>query len=387
MSNSKIFNIFILAGPILFAGLDSSLFGASWYLLGIVGFFYMLQDKRNIGTQGYTWILACTPFLLIQFAYLLGYNLPIGRAEFLEVALGGLCIISFLNATKIPRESLVLPFLFSGVFFLSNAIIDVSLLGYVRAGHDFNPINFGIGAGSIALLAWSATETNGQNSKITNVFFLCALLAAIAMIMSDSRGPILSFIFCSLVIFYFTSRANKQNLTPTKINRKLGFHLTIVVLIIIGLYEATLRTLSAENSYLDLSTTIRLGLFNFGVEYLLQHPIVGVGPDQSGALLKTLTEPLSNYNHLHNTMITVAVEHGIMGVIALLWFLGFLIYRTTVKSNHHSAVFYLNVLLIFFILSSMTQDILSHSYTRKIATLTIILSWLLIGGKNCSAKK
>jgi O-antigen ligase len=77
------------------------------------------------------------------------------------------------------------------------------------------------------------------------------------------------------------------------------------------------------------SNQFRIVCWRTGLEMILTHPLLGVGPEQVKAQFQRFVPPdiprplpTGWYGHLHNIYIHYAAERGIPTMLALLWLLG-----------------------------------------------------------------
>ena len=72
----------------------------------------------------------------------------------------------------------------------------------------------------------------------------------------------------------------------------------------------------------DVTMQQRLSLWQGGLEIFLDHPLFGVGPDnleENYLLYNDPPETPRGFTHLHNNVVQIAAESGVVGLLTWLW--------------------------------------------------------------------
>ncbi|MBU3725063.1 MAG: O-antigen ligase family protein [Burkholderiaceae bacterium] len=383
------------------------LFGIAWHLLVLICLVLTIQAwlnraktslafKENALTQQRDqsalkiWLIAFGPLTAVSALSLIVWNLPIGRAEIFAPFIGGLALILGLTLSKLNRSTLLVGASLASWAGFAITIYEYGVANISRTGDEFVSINFGIVCGSMALLLMflknadgNPAQTTGSDNKAINflknpwMINASLLAAAIGLLGSGSRGPIISFMLCAVVAAVFRRRFFPLRSANTKTAAWVcaaGFFFVIGAGWI--LYTRFIGDIAAGK---DSSAGIRWQLIQIALEEIAKSPWIGIGADQAGKLLKSFPMPIAEFNHIHMTLLNLGLELGVVGALCWLWAFGVLAWvfspwRTVTTAAVSAAGFFVCAHLLA---SSMTQDILSHSYSRNFLALIIALLLLL----------
>ncbi len=142
-----------------------------------------------------------------------------------------------------------------------------------------------------------------------------------AFVRTGSRG---GFIALIAVIVFIVLRYSAISL-----GRRLSAAV-LVTLILLGTasnrYWEQMTTIASDDDYNRTEETGRLQIWGRGIGYMLQHPLLGVGPGNFQTAEGTLS-PLAErqqfgvgvrWNAAHNTYIQVGAETGVIGLLLIL---------------------------------------------------------------------
>jgi putative inorganic carbon (HCO3(-)) transporter len=106
------------------------------------------------------------------------------------------------------------------------------------------------------------------------------------------------------------------------------------ILLLMNPFDVRERALSIFHPHGDMDSNAHRGVTQrVGWEMIKAHPWVGVGPQQVGLQFENYVPadiprplPTGYYGHLHNIYIQYAAERGIPTMLALMWFLGLVLF-------------------------------------------------------------
>ena len=370
-----------------------NLFGAAWVILILVCLARVITawgEGPLSGTGGEAlqlWGLAFGPLFLLSAASVWSLGLGVGRIEVLEILAGGAVLalgLSRFKSAAHPRFQFVsLAFhqsmvsrgaLIALIAGLLLALYELLIAGERRAGMVFQPINFGVGCGVALLLALFLAE------KRNGLFMLGFAAGAIALLLSGSRGPILFFVISAVLGFWLGRQTDGKRLAspPHDANRHtkawvgagllVGF---IAIGMLVAWYRLRMEAATGEPS----SHGIRWELIRLSLIQIAENPWMGVGADQAGKFFSQFPPPIGTLNHAHVTVLNLALELGLLGAAAWAWAFGVLAwFFYQQKSRVTQGIWQAGLAItVFLFLCSMTQDIMSHAYTRKLIALALVM--------------
>jgi len=198
----------------------------------------------------------------------------------------------------------------------------------------------------------------------------------------SSRSGVLGFVLVHLLFVAFflfeMSRSGKKIFTGKRIMVAVG-----LVAILIG----SVSVLPTSKSIMELqnqglSSKSRVGFLKIGVDYLAEYPIMGAGLGAAECILEVVqpkTYEKGNARHFHNEYLQVAVELGIIGVIALAFFLWFvagkLMPGLTSSSFEKRSFFYALVSILIFL-----ALLCNISFPLRITSIRVLVILLVFIG-------
>lgn len=308
-------------------------------------------------------------------------------------------LIPLLNAAKINYRYLLAAFLFSSGLLLYVAGYDKFILGYDRAGNDINPIQFGAIAIAIASAALAFTAIFTQKPlrhKFYAILLLCVAAGGFfAGILSQSRGSIIAIPISILLIAILYFRL--LNLNKTKAALAIG---TCLILGSASIYNSPImerfqESISNAISFYEgtatkSSTGIRLGEWKIALKAGSESPILGMGHQNFVEYKKQQVEfgsaskELLQYENSHSTYANTFPRRGLIGLSAVILFLGFPIYFgiQAWRREPQNIAPYAVGLTVFgsvFFISNITQEVIFLNtgiimYTGLLVILTSLLS-------------
>jgi len=327
---------------------------------------HYFRDCRDVAS---VWILAFGPLLVLSFGSAIAFDLKFSRIEVLEVFAGGLIISFGLIRFRPKMEWLVKAAIAGSLIALAVAAFDLLALQTHRAGLAFHPINYGIAVGALCLVIGGYATSQATSKQLV---FIGLAAGLIALLLSGSRGPILSvFAVLGVLILFNWQRQESSLQTKKLLAAAIGFA-------VVGFAIMVVRSLIEYQTEPHHSLGLRMQILMETIEQILRTPWFGLGIDQAGKFFAGLGLPTTDVNHAHNSLLNAVLELGVFGGLAFLWvffYLGRLFYSNRLHNAGQLAL----AMLAFFFLCAMTQDILSHSFTRKLFAfyLAILIVWVV----------
>jgi len=371
------------AMPILELTLGASLlhpnvFGATWIVLVVLCCFLLKRSRGNYGAV-WIWFAAFGPLLVLSAVSVIHFNLSIGRIEILEIFIGGSLFAVGLKQFTPDTDRLLNAIAVALILGFCLASFEVAIDHQQRAGKLFNPINFGVSVGSLLLILMLLRE------KWRPICIIGAVLGAIALLLSGSRGPILFFLICA-ALGEWMRRSSYQlpkehnSLAPSILRwRHFAWSGFVLVFIFSGFLVFQQRAELEAMGDQPASHDVRMELIRLAATQISQTPWLGIGADQAGKFFGQFPMPIRDLNQAHNTVINLALELGVLGAAAWIWaflvLIWFFIRQRRIGPARPWQAGVTLTLFIFF--CSMTQDMLGHSYNRKFIALSIMLIVLM----------
>lgn len=362
--------------PVLTLGVSlahPNVFGVAWILLVLACLGFSLKhrvatDKPN--TAWKVWLLAFCPLTALSVFSAIFFGLSLSRAEVIELSLGGLAFCFGLRYFHLSIENVLWGLVLAALLGLGVGIYEFFVLGHPRVGMVFHPINFAIGCGAalLALILLRPLVTNQPNQAIA--VNIGVISASLALLGTGSRGPILAVLLCLAAAWWM---GRKENITSHWLsNPKITIFLvtsflTLVVAIFVIRFGVDLR-LGAESSIGK-----RWQLIELSLAQMRQTPWLGVGTDQAGRFFSNFPAPISSLDHAHVTLLNLGLELGIPGLLSWLWAFWVLGWAFSRKETALDPIIMRAGLILsgYIFICALTQDLLSHAYTRKYLALTL----------------
>ncbi|MCD9499454.1 O-antigen ligase family protein [Photobacterium carnosum] len=321
--------------------------------------------KTNISTNKLLWLLCviCGYFL---FSY---YYHGLSSRE-IRAFIAATLFLAVFPSSLLTRKMVIIFTITSAGISFCYAFYFTFYLGLGRSW-PLNPIPYGTMQAGISIMTLSLCLTS-INNKEKVVTFLAFLLSSYGLIMSESRGVWLGFIFALTVIFVVF-------ITTKKI--KITWRSVVIAIILIGgvsiiskpLISQRLSQTHQEYSDIksgDLNTSIglRLQMWQSAPMLIEHHELLGQGNQyltsldnlyHQGRISKSLYE--AQPPHFHNQYVDYMVKKGIVGLILLLCLL---ILPLRLLKNASTLQRYITISLVsLFAVASLTDVPLNHGQT------------------------
>lgn len=362
--------------PVLTLGVSlthPNVFGVAWTLLVLACLGFGLRhrvptDKPNAAWK--VWLLAFGPLTALSVFSTIFFGLSLSRAEVIELFVGGLAFCFGLRYLHLSKENVLWGLVLAALLGLGVGIYEFFVLGHARVGMVFHPINFALGCGAsllalILLRPW-AMHHPGRAIAVNGG----VIAASLALLGTGSRGPILAALLCLAAAWWLKRGENitSHRLSSSKIGITLmAVFLALAVVIFVIRFGVDLR-LGTESSIGK-----RWQLIELSLAQMLQTPWLGIGTDQAGRFFSSFPAPISSLDHAHVTLLNLGLELGIPGLLSWLWAFLVLGWAFSRKETALDPLVMRAGLILsgYIFLCALTQDLLSHAYTRKYLALTL----------------
>lgn len=377
-------------------------FGAAWYLLalaciglgiGHARFLRRPSSALSVTQSGMPtwmiWLIAFGPLTLLSIVSVIVFRLNPSRAEVIELFFGGLAFAVGLQYLRPRASTLWSGLMLAAAIALLLSLYEFFVLHQPRIGIVFHPINFALSCGAALLMLLLGRMVNLETSTakdssawlstrlqpmLDNPWMVNAAILAttIALLGSGSRGPIIGVVVC-LGLALMLLRSQRSALPRFRIGSGLL------------LWAALFAAAAAVVFAVRFGTDIQLGaessigkrwkLIVITVEQIQQTPWLGIGTDQAGKFFATFPGPIASLDHAHVTLLNLGLELGLPGIISWLWAFGVLAWAFSPwRRQHQPALAMIGLMTcIYIFICALTQDFLSHAYTRKYLAFVIAL--------------
>lgn len=247
------------------------------------------------------------------------------------------------------------------VFFLASLAALISLL-YVTITLDI-PRYFGTSSHSItygnicALMAIISINRMSESISQSDfrIYALTSLFFIIPMLATATRGPLIGFLICLVLIIIL-----RKNL------KLLAVSLTLLLFLVFTSNPMSYRLQRVVDINLfdiqangHVSIRHRVAYLHYGLEKISSRIIFGIGPDKMEADLKIWIDEnqlqVTPRDHLHNEYLDILVKFGAIS-LALLFFIYFYFFRHSLISSNNE----LMIILIMLAASQLTQSQFAH---------------------------
>lgn len=322
--------------------------------------------KNNISTNKLLWLLfiICGYFL---FSY---YYHGLSSRE-IRSFIAATLLIAIFPSSLLTRKVIITLTVISTVISFCFAYYCMIYMHWDRDIWPINALPYGTLIASISVIALSLclTSTNNKEKTIT---FLAFILSSYALIITESRGVWLGYLFALAIIFvtFLTTKKIKVTWRSTM--------LAIVVIAGVSVISKPLisqRLSQTQQEYsditsgdLDTSFGLRLQMWQSAPMIVEHHELLGQGNQYLKVLDNLYNQKrISNYlyinqpPHFHNQYVDYVVKKGIVGLILLMLLL---ILPLRLLKNASTLQRYIAISLVsLFAVASLTDVPLNHGQT------------------------
>jgi O-antigen ligase len=171
---------------------------------------------------------------------------------------------------------------------------------------------------ALTLLAFQTAQTKGK------IFCLCVLLAmGMAIARSGSRGGFLGLVAVGAALLVTVKSISFDK----KIMAVVLLGVGIIVMAPVGYWDQMRTILSPKQDYNYTSETGRVEIAKRGIEYMLTHPLTGIGVNNFQRAEGTIADRAVaaheegdgvRWNAAHNTLVQAGSEMGIPGLVLMM---------------------------------------------------------------------
>ncbi len=166
----------------------------------------------------------------------------------------------------------------------------------------------------VTLTAGWALTTRKRDYRIT--LWILAVLLLIVLIMTDSRGGLLSLFggLGTFIIFQMAKSATIRRYMQPRLFLGLAGAAGVIVVAGFMLYTVSRPLRSGDEGRLDM--------WRSAVAMTRDYPLLGVGPGLYGRALRTYRDPMQARDKLasaHDTPLNTAAETGLVGIAVSIW--------------------------------------------------------------------
>lgn len=246
---------------------------------------------------------------------------------------------------------------------------------YIFSDRSNNPILLGL---TFAFLLLYLIYIVARKGKIEIKYIFLMLPAALLMLRSGARGPLISFLV-AIIFFIYSLRAVGKKFKLIISGLLLALALVAFYFIpdtTITYYQSIYGPTSAVQEEADRSIQQRIVLMSLAIDEFVDNPIFGVGTGNSSG----------GIGFPHNALIEVAAEFGLIGLTIFLWLCAATFYKAwkVIKAEDPDNPDYLTrltlAMFIFSFVESMFSsymggDTLFYSSIAIVSSLIKIREW------------
>ena len=308
-------------------------------------------------------------------------------------------LVPLLNAIKVDYRYLIAAFIISSGLLLGLAGYDKYILEQIRPGSLINAIQFSAISIAIASAALAFTAVYSQHTlkeKLYLVLLICVASGGIlAGILGQSRGSIIAIPIIQILIgFLFFSKINWSK-TKTALATAVILILTATLIYNSTVMKRFQRSLESTIAFSEgvkayTPTALRFNLWKVAVEAGMTSPITGIGLQEvvkykiQQVKLRHYHKKILRYDNSHSTYADTFARRGLIGLTAVILFLGFPIYvgiKIWRRQPQHIAPYAagLTAFGCVFFISNISQEVIFLNtgiimYTGLLVILTSLLS-------------
>ncbi|PSU91034.1 ligase [Photobacterium kishitanii] len=330
--------------------------------------------KNNLSTNKILWLLfiICGYFL---FSY---YYHGLSSRE-IRAFITATLFVAIFPSSQLTKKVIITLTVISAVISFCFAYYCMIYMHWDRSIWPINAIPYGTLIAGISVIALSLCLTSTKNKEKT-ITFLAFILSSYALIITESRGVWLGYLFALAVIFITFMSTKKIKIT---------WRSTIVAIAVIAGVSVISKPLISQrlsqtqqeysnikSGDLDTSFGLRLQMWQSAPMIIEHHELLGQGNQYLKVLDKLYNQKrISNYlyinqpPHFHNQYVDYVVKKGIIGLILLIFLL---VLPLCPLKNTSTLQRYIAISLVsLFAVASLTDVPLNHGQT-----IFIYIFWL-----------
>ena len=354
-----------------------------------ISILHMFFKKKLYIDKYIIWMIAFISFCTLSLRW--SMSIDNAKAVLSTLILNDICIFFIANLIYDDKKRITL---------IINSIIFSSIIMGLKVAIEFGPLVFVNGSrgatgelmsantiGMIAAIAGVFCVYKIKNEKTNKgLYIIACVLNIIILLLSASRKALL-FLLIPIMIYYIFSSKNIIN-TLRKII--VSFIISIIAFGAIMKVPVLYNTIGNRIETMiygflgygetDASTSLRLRMIAFGIEWFQEKPYLGYGINNYKTLLgKENTSFGREGVYAHNNYIELLVDIGIIGTI-LYYYIYITILNKGIKNSKKLSALQIVMLGIF--ISCIINEYGNVSYYGKFDQLILLLSWIIIYGKS-----
>lgn len=271
------------------------------------------------------------------------------------------------------------------------------VLGYMRAGGDTNPIQYGnisltLGVLCLAGIQWSLTQRRAVLQ--TALLLAGAAMGMLGSMFSGSRGSWLGLPFALLVLYACYRGVIRKRHVIGGLVSVIAVCATLYAIPRTEVKARVLQAITETHEYMqsdDAETSVgaRFEMWRMGVMIFPAHPWFGWGKEgymkRAAELVKagTVDPIVGQHSHLHNEYLDALVKRGVPGLLAvlLLYLVPFRLFALHFRRASPAAQPYAvagMLLSACYIGFGLTQAFLTHNDGVMILGFMLVILWSIM---------
>lgn len=343
---------------------------------------------------------------LLNFSFIFMLTGGIVSSLLTETVVGGEKVVSFFSAIFAFLIPFFLFFIFSNtfktleeikkilIFFILSFFLN-TISGFLNILTKFDPVELFLNRASFNFIGpnvYAATSLifipltfyflNEEKGNKKFLFFLFFIFINLSLLMTISRGGLLSLLLIYILFFILVKDFRKNVATLFYISGGIGA-LTFGLLfnVISRFFNIFTRAKVTE-----FSTLIRVNAWKLSLEQIPKNPL-GIGGNQFPKLWRNFGAfPEQIVLHSHNLMLGLTLEYGIIAIIGFLYLNGYLLYslftlfqRSSGTVKKLSISFFISILSFFF-MGTISEGPRAHLNNERFLTNDpLIIYYIFLG--------
>ncbi len=208
-----------------------------------------------------------------------------------------------------------------------------------------------------------------KKKSLKIVYCISSIVIILGIFFTGSRGSIIAITIGLIFIFYeFYLKGNPNAL-------KLIFKVLLILSLILVLFFIIKFYLPQDvykrifvSSYNDMSNQIRIERWLYGLRAMKESPVFGYGFQDN---LDVLERIVGVYSSPHNSFIVIWMEFGTIGLILLLFLLGYYLYQFKIREYWSCFGVLIGLIICFFLVDAT----LSYMFWFNLILFAIIINY------------
>lgn len=208
-----------------------------------------------------------------------------------------------------------------------------------------------------------------KKKSLKIVYCISSIVIILGIFFTGSRGSIIAIAIGLIFIFYEFYLKGNPNALKLIFKVFLMLSLILVLFFIIKFYlPQDVYKRIFVSSYNDMSNQIRIERWRYGLRAMKESPIFGYGFQDN---LDVLERIVGVYSSPHNSFIVIWMEFGTIGLILLLFLLGYYLYQFKIREYWSCFGVLIGLIICFFLVDAT----LSYMFWFNIILFAIIINY------------